>query len=374
MADVLACLAGLVLLGLGFGRRAALGRRAGTGGRAGTSAQRQAHRFAFCLGTALLLLAPATALTVERAVGLAGLPMLLGDALRMLAIACLGLLTARPVRHQAAAAAAALLVLGSCFSAAGLHHENGLLFVDARHRPLLAAYDAVLIAYPAWQLAALGGAVARRLRQAEPGAPRAGLRLLGAATAVAVIWTAWGLDDVRLALLTGRQTDGDDAVSTVLGLLCALLVTAGGSAAARPALRHWWWAYRSYRALAPLWSVLHHAFPETALPHRHHGLRGLTPQRLRFALYRRVIEIHDGLLLLRPRLPLPVPLPGASEADPDTAAAQITAALRAPLPATAAATASGRLALRGVAGTDMAADQLVAISRSFARLAVGGGG
>ncbi|MER5786289.1 MAB_1171c family putative transporter [Streptomyces mobaraensis] len=302
MTDVLACLAGLALIVFGLCRRAAL-----RGGRV-APALRQAHRFAFCLGAALLVLAPTSALAVERAVDVPGLPMLLGDVLRMLAVACLGLLAERPARRGGAAALAVALaappvLLPALFFAADLRHAAGRLTVDGGHRPFLAAYDAVLVLYPAWWLAAAGRTVRARARRTGPGPLRTGLRLLAAAVAAGLVWTAWGLDDVRLVLLTGRQTDGDDTVSTALSLLCAVLVAAGGSAAAWPALRHWWWCLRTYRSLTPLWSALHQAFPTTALPTRRPPLAlpaPLSPHRLRFALYRRVIEIHDGLLLLRP--------------------------------------------------------------------------
>lgn len=353
MTDALAWLAGLALIAFGLCRRAALRDRQPD------PALCQAHRFAFCLGAALFMLAPASALAVERAVGLPGLPMLLGDVLRMLAVSCLGLLTDRLVRRQGTVAAPILLALPALFAAAHLHHVDGHLFVDEEHRPVLAAYDAVLVLYPAWQLAALCRTVGRRARRAGAGVQRTGLRLLTAATAAGLAWTAWGLDDVRLALFAGRHTDGDDAVSMALGLLCTAMVTAGGSAAAWPALRHWWWCRRTYRALGPLWSALHRAFPETALP-ADHGT--LVPHRLRFALYRRVIEIHDGLLLLRPRLRPAAPGDDATHA----AAAQIAAALRTPAPATGLLPVP--VPLDTAPGTDAAASRLAAVSRAFARL------
>ncbi|MFI6686432.1 MAB_1171c family putative transporter [Streptomyces sp. NPDC050485] len=354
MADALPYLSGFALLAFGLFRWAALrGKRCET-------ALRHAHRFAFCLGTALLVLAPATARALERAVGLPGLPMLLGDALRTLAVSCLGLLTCRPVRRQAVAAGLALLTLVTLFASARLQHSAGQLFVDARHRAVLAAYDITLVLYPAWHLTGLGRALLRRSRRTGPGAPRIGMRLLVAGAAVGVAWTAWGLDDVRLALLTGRQSDGDDPLSITLGLLCAALVISGGSAAAWPWLRHRWWTYRTYRALAPLWSALHGAFPDIALP------RPRPHPGIRFVLYRRVIEIHDGLLLLRPRLNAP-PRP-----DPDTAAtaaARISAALRSPAPTTDFRPGPVPLPTASGTGTDAEASQLAEISRAFARLA-----
>ncbi|MEV5505442.1 MAB_1171c family putative transporter [Streptomyces orinoci] len=350
MTETLPYLGGLALLALGAHRWAAL-----RGGRP-EPALRQAHRFAFCLGAALLVLAPATARAIEHTVALPGLPMLLGDLLRTLAAGCLGLLAGRSVKRSAPATGLTLLALTTLFAATPLHHATGELSVDTRHRPLLACYDLLLILYPAGQLTALRRTLRDRTRRARPGVHRLGLRLLGAATVAGLVWTAWGVDDVRLALTTGRQSDGDDALSTALGLLCAALAVAGGSAAVWPRLRRWCWSCRTYRALTPLWSALHQAFPQIALPQLH-------PRGVHFALYRRVIEIHDGLLLLRPRLA------ACDRSGPDTAAAtaaRIAAALSAP-PATAGSP-PGRVALAATMGTAAAASQLEEISRAFARL------
>ncbi|MFI9723157.1 MAB_1171c family putative transporter [Streptomyces sp. NPDC052396] len=353
MTDPLPYLSGPALLAFGVYRWTVLR------GTRPDSAQRHTHRFAFCLGAALLVLAPATARAVESAITLPGLPMLLGDLLRTLAVCCLGLLAARSPRRQALAAGLTLLALAVLFVSARLHHSAGELFVDTRHRPVLAGYDLLLILYPARQLTALRRALRDRSRRARPGAPRWGLRLLHAATLLGLAWTAWGLDDVRLALTTGRQSDGDDTLSMTLGLFCAALAVAGGSTAAWPRLRHWWWSYRTYRALAPLWSALHRTFPQIALPQP--ARRGV-----HFALYRRVIEIHDGLLLLRPRLPGPV------RTETDTAAviaAHIRSALSAP--PRPAGSPPGRVVLAATTGTAAAAAQLAEISRSFARLPTG---
>jgi hypothetical protein len=63
------------------------------------------------------------------------------------------------------------------------------------------------------------------------------------------------------------------------------------------ALQRAWRQWRSYRDLHPLWSVLHQSVPQIALsPPR--GLR----HQIGFRLYRRVIEIRDGELALRPYL------------------------------------------------------------------------
>ncbi|MFG2142940.1 MAB_1171c family putative transporter [Streptomyces sp. NPDC048696] len=373
MTDLLQCLVGLALCAFGLYRwRAVRGEQA-------AAAQRYVHRSVFCLGIALIVLAPATARAVEHTVAMPGLPMLMGDQLRMLAASCLGLLAARSARRHVITTALTLVTMVVLFSAADLHHASGELFVDVRRRPFLAAYNTVITLFPAWHLVALVRVTLRRARRAEAGVQRVGLRLFCAGVALGVVWTAWGLDDIRLALSSGRQTDGEDAVSTVLGLVCATLVIAGGSTSAWTPLRHWWWARRTYRALTPLWSALHGEFPQIALQPPRHGLRigQATPRAVRFALYRRVIEIHDGLLLLRPRMetpPLGEPVTAAARAAAIVAALGRTRALNAPgSPAPAPESAYRPLSAEadddaGEVGTDVEASQLAAISRCFADL------
>ncbi|MFF4606556.1 MAB_1171c family putative transporter [Streptomyces sp. NPDC001339] len=57
----------------------------------------------------------------------------------------------------------------------------------------------------------------------------------------------------------------------------------------------------TYQRLHPLWSALYAAVPDIALNPRHAGgLARFLPGDISYRLYRRVIEIQDGLLALRP--------------------------------------------------------------------------
>lgn len=67
-----------------------------------------------------------------------------------------------------------------------------------------------------------------------------------------------------------------------------------GTALAAPFRYHRSW--RTFQALQPLWEAIHEAFPQVALHEPGNGPRW----GLEFRLYRRVIEIDDGRLLLRP--------------------------------------------------------------------------
>lgn len=57
--------------------------------------------------------------------------------------------------------------------------------------------------------------------------------------------------------------------------------------------------YRSWRALSPLWTDIHRSHPEIALTPASRLWPVLAGGDAPFRLYRRVIEIHDGMLVLR---------------------------------------------------------------------------
>ncbi|MGW1055206.1 MAB_1171c family putative transporter [Streptomyces sp. NPDC001118] len=64
-------------------------------------------------------------------------------------------------------------------------------------------------------------------------------------------------------------------------------------------LRSWLMNYRAYRRLGPLWRAIAQAAPEISLePARHPMLDWIPPRSLDYRLYRRVIEIRDGQLIL----------------------------------------------------------------------------
>ncbi|MFJ9522346.1 MAB_1171c family putative transporter [Kitasatospora sp. NPDC101801] len=67
-----------------------------------------------------------------------------------------------------------------------------------------------------------------------------------------------------------------------------------------PAPIRWIRAWTAYRRIGPLWAALHRAVPEIALCTPAARLRPAFPRGAEFALYRRIIEIHDGQLALRP--------------------------------------------------------------------------
>ncbi|MET8763193.1 MAB_1171c family putative transporter [Lentzea sp. NPDC004782] len=101
-------------------------------------------------------------------------------------------------------------------------------------------------------------------------------------------------------------------LTTVLVLVGVLLPIAG----ARLGLDHlarWWRINRWYRSLHPLWKALHDEFPALTLDVP--TGRNVSFRHPEHALYRRIIEIWDGRLRLRPHLdPSAAPGDGAAEA------------------------------------------------------------
>jgi hypothetical protein len=161
-------------------------------------------------------------------------------------------------------------------------------------------------------------------RDAPAGLPRLGLRSIAVGTAMIAVYAAAktilivlrgaGVAiDFETVAPTGRTLQG---VGTLLAVAGAL-VPAGRRA--RSVLT----AYRDLLALRPLWTAMRDAFPEVILftPRRAViEMAGVDDVHLR--VYRRVIEIRDGMLALRPYLP------GVEHETPEAEAAAIADALR----------------------------------------------
>lgn len=358
MVEATAFLAAAILLGFGT-RRVASALQVGA-----DPAHRYLSGFALCMGASLITLDPANLVRLGHLMpGPAA--VLLGDALKTASLTfvqCFAVSLAPESASQGARttaqvlrvayvvqlASAALMVL-----AHPLARNGSLILHGVQARIMLGGYDALFTGYALWCVFGLGAVLVFHLRQAGPGLLRFCLRLAVAAVAAGMMWTAWSLDDIRAALVTGTQDGGEDGLSNLLGMLCVLPAVAGATAPLwssrlAPPLR-WWRAYRRHRALEPLWSALHAQFPEIALaPHvRWHGF---LPWHAEFALYRRIIEIRDGQLALRPYLE---PVPEAKVAEPSIATAQcLPAAAEHEAAALAAALANHRLGRRRVTERD----------------------
>ncbi|NEA97629.1 MAB_1171c family putative transporter [Streptomyces sp. SID13726] len=308
MENLTACLAALVFLGFA-GHRLVIARGGGA-----DPAQRDVAGFALCVGAAMLLNAPAVLDAMDRFVPSPDTELLLTSELKAAAGTFLTLVAlaldppgTRPVRLRrrrriGAAAAVQAAALG-LFLAADVTDDGAWAMAAPGRGWVLAAYNVLFAVYLGWCLYTLARALLRHERRTPPGPLRTGLRLVALATATSVVWTLWTLDDAAANLADGGQGLGEDLLSTTLGMVTAVLVAAGATATfwgehiAAPVRRLR--ALGAHRGLEPLWTAIHAELPEIALDpeaaHRRPGLR-----QAEFARYRRVIEIRDGILALRP--------------------------------------------------------------------------
>jgi hypothetical protein len=212
----------------------------------------------------------------------------------------------------------------------------------------------------------------RYARLAQPPALTLGLRVVALGAAFGFGYLAHeGLRVAARRLGYGDPLPGSDALTRLLGAGAVGLVVVGstmpawGPRVGVPALARWVGRYRAHRRLYPLWRDLARATPEIALaPPRSALADALTVRDLGFRLYRRVIEIRDGGLALRPHLDPAVAeqvraacraagLP-EEEAEAVVEAACLAAALEAKRRGEAAHTAAGTLGLAG--GADVASE------------------
>ncbi|OMI39966.1 MAB_1171c family putative transporter [Streptomyces sparsogenes] len=340
MASLTASLAALVFLVFAVHRLVIT-----RGGRA-EPAQRDVAGFALCVGTAMLLNAPVVLDALDHLVPSPATELLVTYELKAAAATFLSLVAlalgppgsgSAPVRRRrriraAVAVQAAALVL---FFTAGVAEEGASAVAAPGRGWALAAYNVLFAGYICWCLHVLARALFRHTRRTPPGPLRMGLRLAALATATGVVWALWALDDAAANVAAGRQDMGEDLLSTTLGMVTAVLAAAGATATlwgdrvARPLRRLR--ARRAHKRLEPLWSALYAELPEIALDpraaRRSPGLR-----QAEFALYRRVIEIRDGSLALRPYQQPEAPTwagEALGRAGPATAAGNPEAALTA---------------------------------------------
>jgi hypothetical protein len=344
VADRASYLAAALLIGFAC-YRALLDRRG-----AHDPALRHICCFALSVGASLVVLAPSSLAALERLPGLgpgrglAGLGVLLGLELKTAGLTGLALfartLDGRARRRSGVLAVAVMALAAVLFAAARPRCTAGAAEAAGAGRWLLAGYDLLFVVYGMRCLGLFVTLMGRHARRIAASGLKAGLKLMAAAGGVGMLWTLWLLSDLPALLRTGRQATAEDTPSAAMAVACAVLAVAGATAAmwGRALSAPWRMvrARRAYRALHPLWSALNRAHPGIALPPpRGHCRPG--PARAEFALYRRVIEIHDGCLSLRPYCPPQgVPLARPEAAAGREAAAREAAALVAGLAARSA--------------------------------------
>ncbi|MGW6739987.1 MAB_1171c family putative transporter [Streptomyces sp. NPDC055025] len=310
MGEVLAYCPAAVAIAVGW-YELRLARRGGS-----SSAVRLLCWFGLTMGAAMVLLAPTTVTVAQLFVpGAAAGFHLAGRELEMAAMAFLPQaalrLTPRPPVRMAGLwhLGTTAVVLAGCpvlFLVARPDVVGSTVTTDAAGSLWFAAFDSVFTVYTLFCLVLFTVPVGLHARGLPPGPLRTGLRLICAGAVVGLLWGLWGLTSVVSMVRTHRQGAGLEPVALALGTGCLVLAALGvtaarwGPALAAPA--DWLRPYRDLRALEPLWSALHAVVPGTALGVSWRWAGRVDPRAAEFALYRRVVEIRDGYLALRPYL------------------------------------------------------------------------
>ncbi|WP_371500959.1 hypothetical protein OG871_29550 [Kitasatospora sp. NBC_00374] len=300
--------------------------------------------FALCMALAMASLAPSVSESARGhpswALGLA----LAGGELKVAAQGFLALLALsveppergrRLIRRQVAGTLAVMAAAAAAFLSAGAVPAVGGLYVAESGRPALTCYNSLFTVHSTWCLAVFLLLIGRAARQVDDRLLRAGLRLVLAGAFVGLVWAVLSIGPLWDALTTGHQLTREDRVSATASVLALTLgiggatLTAWAGLSARPF--RWLRAWYRYRRLAPLWCALHSAVPGIAFDAAAGSHR--LPRDAEFALYRRIIEIRDGQLALRPYLHPEAAAWAAAEAtvreraDPVRLAATVEAAV-----------------------------------------------
>ncbi|WP_394620499.1 MAB_1171c family putative transporter [Lentzea sp. JNUCC 0626] len=186
-------------------------------------------------------------------------------------------------------------------------------------RPSVLLYQVALTGYPVGCLVVFVVSLSRDAARRPRGTFRAGLHVIVAAAVATIGWGLFsGLPSVTFAV-TGFGVAEFLPVSRNIGLVAMTLWVAGAVLTAWDGAVRLVRTWLGIRAVTPLWKALVAAQPQIALPARHD---------LEFTLYRRLIEIRDGLLAVRAHVPPNLPDWLRSPVDgPTRAAAELAAAL-----------------------------------------------
>jgi hypothetical protein len=276
---------------------------------------RDAPLRAICLalaGLAAAMTAQFAAAWLDDVTGIANLGRFAGNAAIMVAL-CGGRLMLSHVTHDdsrargASRREVAVLALALACTAVlfAVTPPQPAASIGVRSHPVHPIYSSpyvyVYVAYVAYALCGITAGAWRYAGLATRPSTRYGLRVLAASGVCGLAYCA-----AKGGLLAAYQLgvsvgEWEFRIAGTLYLTTAALALAGlavpaATGAGGPV--HWVRRYRAYRSLFPLWHALYRAEPDIVLvrPAR----ADMRIRQLGFHLYRRVIEIRDGQLALRP--------------------------------------------------------------------------
>lgn len=271
---------------------------------------------------------------LDRLVGVPNLAKPIEHALALTAAAAVQVLylnlgdpqTARQrARVRWAALVVVLVVMGVAFGLGGFNVEApddfATLYADD---PNIVWYMLVYLSYLALAMVDIYRSSTRYARHATPRLLRWGIWLLAIGSVIGLAYVVHKAGFIIAHRVGVAPPWAESSVSRLLITSGIALVTTGlvlpSAGAAAVELVRWPGRYRLYRQLHPLWQDITAAVPEVVLYREQLG-RG----RIRSALYRLVIEIHDGQLQLQAYL-RPEDHAAAAALDPVTADAYLIAA------------------------------------------------
>ena len=174
--------------------------------------------------------------------------------------------------------------------------------------PLIASYVFVHLGYVAWSCWQITLLARGYARLATRPLLRLGLRLIVAGSVVALVYVAVKLANMALWRVAARLPGLSESIIVVCFTAAILLILVGatipswGPLVGLERLVTWLAARRALRELAPLWTALHQVNPQIALLPEPGGWSApiQLAREARLRLVRRVVEIRDGYLALRP--------------------------------------------------------------------------
>lgn len=273
-----------------------------------------------CLALALTVLLPPVYHGLNHLSGVPNLARLLGNSLMLIAcwMAQAFLRHLGPsdegvrltISRSGWALVGALALMAGLFARAPVEQEAFDFTRRYGSTPYVLEYRLVFLISLSLELISVIRLASRFARATDRPPLSLGLHLVALGCLVGVGYAAHeGLRTAALRLEVGEPLPASDLITGLLVASAVALTLVGstiptwGARAGIPALYRWLSRYRAYRRLYPLWRDLYQANPEIALLPAPTALAdALTVRDLGFRLYRRVVEIRDGHLALRPYL------------------------------------------------------------------------
>lgn len=287
---------------------AVLVRARGTWRSSSSSARRALWLALLFLALGWTLRIPAGYRALDDATGVGNLAQIVGDGLA-LATACAiltmlifqtsGDAAGRRVFLRVGLLGVVLAAMAITFALVPLTQETTEFVTTYRTRPAFLSYELPYLVFLSYAFFDLARLCRRYAQLSERRYLKAGMRLIEIAGGLGILYVA-----LRVAYLVAVQAAPSvdltayEPVSKVIVAVLSILAIIG---AVLPAVGPRVEDYRAHRELYPLWSAMHEAEPAIALEAPQSPARDRFRVRdLSFRLHRRVIEIRDGQLALRP--------------------------------------------------------------------------